>query len=81
VTRKTDGTQGFYRAYAPESFATLEEAIEWTLLLAEEYGLVELEVRKRECREYSEGGWFVALVGARPPHWPETVPAGLAPLP
>jgi len=81
VTRKTDNTQGFYRAYAPDSFATLEEAIEWTLLLAEEYGLVELEVKRRVTRGYPNGGWFVALVGARPPHPPETVPVGMAPLP
>jgi hypothetical protein len=78
---KTDGRMGFYRAYSPRVFDTLEEAIEWTMLLADEYGLAEVEVLKRVTRTYPNGGWFVGLVGKKKPDGEVTVPAGMAPLP
>ena len=76
-----DSTAGFYRAYAPKVFDTLEDAIEWTMLLAAEYGLVEVEVLKRVSRQYPNGGWFVGLVGKKKPDGVAAVVAGKAPLP
>jgi hypothetical protein len=82
TTKRETGAVGFYRAYAPKAFDTLEEAIEWTMMLAEEWGLVEIQVNKRASRGYPEnGGWFVAVVGKKPPDGEATVAAGEAPLP
>jgi len=66
MNKSEAGQVGFYRAYSPGVFDTLEEACEWVLLLAQDWGLVEVQVNKRASTRYSTGGFFVAVVGRRP---------------
>jgi hypothetical protein len=82
MTPKPAGKVGFYRAYAPRVFDTLDEAIAWTTMLAEDWGLVEVSVVKRTSYRYPNGGFFVSLVGTkRPDDSTQAVTAAAAPLP
>jgi hypothetical protein len=63
MTRRTEGTAGFYRTYKPGQVKDLDEAIEFAVHQAEAFGMVQLEVNELQTGVSANGNFHVGLFG------------------